>query len=191
MKLYFSFIFVLLQTIAASAVEYEGRMRCKIIYQELVNLNDGRVEIYTGYKDSYKLGDELILSYTFSSFDDSGYNMYLELKDNARDKIVENIVYIGAKGEKITVAPSGRVSFWNVIDFPNSPPDVESLTFTDDIIRVDGWGEMYFERYYKNDFHGVIKNLTSANSTHIIMVDCRTELDARDEIRKHLIRSNN
>ena len=113
MRLYVSLIFVFLQTMAASAVEYEGRMRCKIIYQELVQLNDGRVEIYTGYKDSYKLGDELILSYTFSSFDNNNYNMYLGLHDEARDKIVANTVY-GGEDDTISVASSG-VSFWKVL----------------------------------------------------------------------------
>ena len=68
---------------------------------------------------------------------------------------------------------------------------MERLSFSDDIIWVDSFDEMYFERYYKNDFHGVIKVLAEHNSLHIIMVDCRTELDARDAIRQHLIRSNN
>ena len=191
MKLYFSFIFILIQSIAASAVEYKGKMRCSIVYQQLVELADGRPQTYSGYKDKYALGDELILSYKYSRFGESGYEISLALKDEARDHTVDYASFYGDVGEGARVLPSGNVTFWKTYDYPGGPSISNTLGFSDDHIWVDQLGEMYFERYYKSDFHGIIKPLSDHDTSHIIMVDCRTEIDARNAIREDLIRSNN
>ena len=185
MKLYFSFIFVLLQTIAASAVEYEGRMRCKIIYQQVVQLIDGRPQIYSGYKDSYEVGDILNFEFSYVDYSNGEFIFGAELRDRARDKSLVYTSFLSNYTGTNYSVKKGQLNLWSTSEWEDSPPYTRMLYMDTESVVIDDIGQMTLKRYYKGDFQGIV-HLNDSNTSHLVMIDCRTELDALDKIINRL-----
>ena len=190
MKLYFSFIFLLLQTTAVSAVEYEGRMRCKITYQQVVQLIDGRPQIYSGYKDNYKVGDILNFEFSYVEYSNGEFIFGADLRDRARDKSLVYTSFVSDyAGTKYSVK-KGRLNLWGTSGGEDSPPYIRTLYMDTESVVIDDLGKMTLKRYYKGDFQGIV-HLHDSSNTHLVMLDCRTEADAIDKIINRLFSAQN
>ena len=154
------------------AEDLDGYFRCKVVSVELIKMEDGRAEKYSGYRDGMKVGHDLFFRYKYSptirhvridqgSNDFSGFNSFSS-GDFERKSITDSNRSFATDNLKIFVGD-----------------DFFSVTFLGD-------EKIYLTRYYKNDWHGLYYDHNYENELIISGLDCRHPKDSLDDIINRL-----
>ena len=169
-----------------SEVIVSGSMQCDVTSNSVTSLEKGKVEIYSGFKDLFGVGDPLTFSYSFEQHE-IGHNIEVSLRDepdrNFRHK------YSGYYSEEHLTDRA-----WASVDYevPKSfryETTGSSLNLTDSIIE---WASqdsyLLLRRYYQGDWEGLLTAHfspgadTYPNSIQITSLDCRPITDSYHRI---------
>lgn len=160
------FIFFLsIQT--SYAEDVSGSFRCEVDDVMVLEMEDGAMRQYSGFKGWIKSGETMFFQYTLRSSINS-----FTIKSSSRDR-------------KPWIRGSGY--FEKKPDMKEFYPDVVwgengQFNLSPDEIYVDAvGGELELQRYFKNDWHGFLKD-ASGYQMAIYGLDCRHVVDGMDEI---------
>ena len=181
------FVLIGLMTIGtqASAEDFKGRMDCTVKTNQVIEVSDGIGKEYKKYKDSFEVGSSLLFDYqyvnqrlvvelTYLKGDMQVYHRPLTLSDPRQ------VVSLLGDGETVRVQYNGG----------------QNTTLSSDTITSDGVmvldrpfrleeGKLYFNRYYKNDWEGLVY-VGWEQVVQVFTLDCRHKVDQLDDIIKSL-----
>jgi hypothetical protein len=163
-----------------------GTMSCKVKAQTVIEIEEGKASKYSGFEDSWKVGDTLKVTYGISSSvvnDDIPVfrfqthfkgkpEIHLSLSDSRLDN-AEILKHTPGKVFEITTADGYKTINWGT-----------------NRITLDGLSEVRFERYYKDDWQGSynigLSTKTAQYLVHIVAIDCRHETNKIEEVWEYL-----
>lgn len=174
--LFFSLIFLFF--INVHAQEVEGRFDCTVTGNVVVGTEEGRFKTHSGYKGGVNVNDKVKLIY--KTWQDSLY-MSIDRMDAGTNPIVN--LYITKSNANTTYEKIKGGGF-----FVNQKTNLftNGATLKQDYIRiVNATSEVYFLRYYKNDWQGLFRDLDLVNFlSQTITLNCRHTSDNIDEAVK-------
>jgi hypothetical protein len=169
----------------ASAEDFKGRMDCTVKTNQVIEVSDGIGKEYQKYTDSFEVGSSLLFEYqyvnqrlvvelTYLKGDIQVYYRPLNLSDTGQ------VVSLLGDGEIVRVQFNGG----------------QNTTLSSDTITSDGVmvldrpfrleeGKLYFNRYYKNDWEGLVY-VGWEQVVQVFTLDCRHKVDQLDDIIKSL-----
>ena len=173
--------FLMTLSTQAGADILNGQMDCKVKTNRITAVSDGIRTEYEGFTDAFVVGDTLRFSYGYFlnksiiSIRDINRNFDVWEKEIAHsegsdNRIVSNDTETGAG---IKDGNSGR-------NF-----------FHPDLIRSKGFhivgdrivdGEIRINRYYKNDWDGLVHYKGLKGTLHVFKIDCRHIIDNLDSV---------
>jgi hypothetical protein len=172
-------ILIVILFFAISASTYskeaeEGKMVCKVKSNYVVSIDEGIPSVYSGIKNSFSKGDDLVFSFAVSEWGS------VELKLKYKNKtLLYNISDVDRAEFDIIYDDGFSFSGFPVIH-----------AFRSNWINLKGMvetPELYLKRYYKGDWSGFY--------TRTLLLDCRQSSDKVDdfinkviEIRKKLVK---
>lgn len=158
-------------------------MRCEVMSNAVLAVEDGRPEKFVGYENGFEVGDTLTFRYTARGawvpeerFGEQYASIHLELIDEVRDR-------------RVMVGAIYDVVNFNGLLKPRSSEafDYTFNAFAPDFIRLtNGYGgEVRFSRYYKSDWQGIgiIKSpMHQTDPVQTFTLDCRSSSDRTTDI---------
>ena len=179
-------VLAFLMTIGTQAVAINGRMNCKVKTNSVVEVLEGIGKEYAGFKDGFKVGDDLALSYSIIEKE-----VVVSLEDTQRSKYLwNNKIQIDADGAEFSDFENGYVGIKNATsrnDFGQEyiTSDGFHVIFHDNqtVSTIDG--RVVLNRYYKNDWQGLVF-IYNFEALQVFTLDCRHRLDQLDKIITHL-----
>lgn len=161
------FIFFLsIQT--SYAEDVSGSFRCEVDDVMVLEMEDGTMRQYSGFKGWVESGETMFFQYTLMT----NINSFV-IQSSSRDR-------------KPWIRGSGyfeKKDIGFIVLFPNVVWGEDGrFNLSPDEIYVDGvGGELELQRYFKNDWHGFLK-VESGYKMAIYGLDCRHVIDGMEEI---------
>jgi len=146
-------------------------MRCEVKSNYVVSNKEGKAKEYSGYADSFEVGDNLYFKFEIPSYDAKG--TFFKLSD-VNDS-TEAWSYFNGDG---TLTAKANGFFWKT-----ASSNGHSISFKTDFINLDFiLGNLVLTRYYKSDWNGYLVNHNPLSvSAQIATLDCRQSSDKVDE----------
>ena len=179
-------VLAFLMTVGTQAMAINGRMYCKVKTNRVVEVSEGIGKEYASFKDGFKVGDDLALSYSIIEKE-----VVVSLEDTQRTEYLwNNKIQIDADGVEFSDFENGYVGIKNATsrnDFGQESitSDGFHVIFHDNqtVSTIDG--RVVLNRYYKNDWQGLVF-IYNFEALHVFTLDCRHRLDQLDKIITHL-----
>jgi len=160
----------------------EGEMVCKVKSNYVVSIDEGIPSVYSGIKNSFSKGDDLVFSFAVSEW--GSVELELNYKDNILIYNEHNI-------------DSNEFERFNEGFSYSGFPSIHA--FRSNWINIEGMLEaprLYLKRYYKGDWNGIYARTRVLEMTEqVAALDCRQSSDKVDdfinkviEIRKKLVK---
>ena len=163
-----------------ATAEFSGRMDCKVKSNKIMEIEEGIPKEYTHFKDSFVVGDKLTLTYGFKG-QVSDSVIFFHIEDNTRGT-KNYLLYEQIKGDGVEVwrnDESKKAGFNATFNRLTVTPD--KITSTSSFLS-----NINLERYYKNDWQGLISRTSSYPEIHIYTLDCRHKKDELDNMFQQL-----
>lgn len=195
------FVFLLLLTFGYSVFasseinEFHGSMNCVIKYNQIQTMNEGKPKFYNGVENRFEVGDTLSFSYTLNTIKHPNRDKFKQLSFSFEDELRDSTL-IGAfannadydKKTDLYVGYFGGIKGWYMSKGLGTPQmTVLEMSRDSFYLRDDGRnGKLLLNRYYKGDYQGIFttRGLLSLSffSNQTVLLDCRTDKDAIEEI---------
>ncbi|NOD46386.1 hypothetical protein GS624_03585 [Ruegeria sp. HKCCD5849] len=170
------------------AEEPAGTMSCTATQNQVIASEEGKAKIYNGIKDEFKVGDTLKINYTFSE-----KRATLRISDASKDRPDDLLSIFSVDNFNIEKGEAEPVEYWYDEEFRSGGVrskmfKSEFIIFSGDRITAESLGvRLILERYYKNDWHGIVRrDMFPRLGYQIYTMDCRTEVDAIDDVILYL-----
>ena len=160
----------------------EGKFDCKIKFQQVVKTNEGKPEIYNGFKGGVKTGDNISIFY-YLEHDPTNNEFRLGLRTT--DEYAPGYKYLSiVTVEKLFL----DVGFFGIVakDGTLIYLDKNEIRFSENSMNATS-----LRRYYKEDWEALdVQNWTMLPSsmfyTEVRTLDCTHQIDKIDEIQNTL-----
>ena len=167
-------VLLLMFPLHAQADATESELTCTVTSNSIVSTVKGEPKSYSGFKDEFRVGDSINITYGYN-FDDKSL-VYCKLVDLLRnDKFLGLGISIGST-TKVFSDDSG---------FSLNDKFTNSIRAFEDFISCDGPSErLFLNRYDRIDFNGIfLRDPSHENlAAHLVTLDCELKTDAREKI---------
>ena len=169
-----------------AAVSVSGSMSCKVKAQHVLIVEGGEIDTFSGYPGGIKVGDTVDFKYQSSGL--GGFQVELTT----------------LSGKPVSFVPKNYVNVKRDYFFKSGPIPASEINTAGAYIEGLG-GEVYattdyfnfegpfyegtFERYFKNDWSGILLNQRNL-VVHIVALDCRNNNDKLDQLIDSMVQSN-
>ena len=182
-------ILAFLMTIGSQAMAINGQMDCKVKTNRITTISEGIGTEYTGYQDDFVVGDTLNLFYEFVNDE-----LTVKIRDSKRRSNLWNntVTYIAGSDSKFHSQEDGSAAGLSRANNSNSLGQDTIRSRGLHFIMTDGDmkaadGQVNLNRYYKNDWDGIIYYSGRLRAVHVVTIDCRHIRDQLDNIISALI----
>lgn len=174
-------LFMTFATQAVAVSGASGYMTCKVKTQYLLKVAEGEINTYSGFTGGINVEDTIKFEYQAGKHSDTDYSLF-------RVKITT------FSGKRISFLPQYILDVSDVDNFkswtistggagiqqgPNSILTNTIIAQTDSFQFNGLFYEAAFERYFKNDWTGILLNRMGLD-VHVVALDCRHNNDQLD-----------
>ena len=159
--------------------EIIANMNCKVTGQTLIESIDGEAKTYSQYQDGLRTGDSFIIKFHYMEFSPPIYgDRYLLGVSGLNNYLFQLTNFLDSN----SVAPP---TFTKGIQYGDG---TKRSNISDDFIALFGTSaDLSARRYYKNDWHLMIRNLANIGSTsHTLTANCMNMPKAWEDIVKKI-----
>ena len=184
MRLYVLLLIILAPSWAISANNQsnsvQGSLTCTIKYQQIVEKEEGKAQVYTSFKGKSKTGDKLELTYDFQGLgadSNSDISIYISLKNEGLGDIWFSSIYSAHEdSDNIYLDEEERKIYKRLSNYQSLSSN--TFVFEEDRMFFEyGAWSLSLDRYYKNDYDALYV-LSFSDYVHIGILDCRTKVDS-------------
>lgn len=168
---YFTIIFLLIMySFSSFGKDIEGKMNCKITYQKILTVFDGKFTEFDNYKEHKKVNDFIEFSYGLSSKGQFYFKNKLKIPffTNLSFNIFSKELEINKENQRIDILDKDDIFFISQqFSFKRNSIDMGYI-FSE--------GGYHFKRYYKSDWMGSYTNLFhqgDKSETHTYTMNCK------------------
>jgi hypothetical protein len=169
---------------SAQSREIEGEMICKVKSNYIVEINEGKPEVYSGIEGSFAKGDNLVFKFYTDNIPGFAQvkllykNKVLGSSQISQTKHSDNEINLIDDGFSYGSTGTGRY-----IRFSGN-----YITFN--LYPFSGGREIRITRYYKGDWNGVVSGRFFPNKgglgEKVATLDCRQSTDKVDDFIQHV-----
>ena len=169
-----------------AAVSVSGSMSCKVKAQHVLIVEGGEIDTFSGYPGGIKVGDTVDFKYKFSGLD--GFQVELTtLSGKPVSFVTKN--YVNVKRDYFFESgpiPASKINTAGAF----VKGTLEEVYATNDYFNFENpFFEGTFERYFKNDWSGILLNQRGL-VLHVLALDCRHNNDKLDRFIDAMLQSN-
>ena len=163
-----------------ASAEFSGHMDCKVKSNKVMGIEEGLPKEFTGFTDQFVVGDNLTLTYGF----ENAVEAFLKIKDNKR---TNSHYHLESRLDRLWYD-----TWEGVDDGAGFKSPANRLYLTPDWMRSESLFQYYLtlNRYYKNDWEGMIINRESNLVVQVTTLDCRHKIDQLEQMIEYMDRQN-